>query len=77
MKHTHLIKTVIGNEKPNYKLVNNNEEWSTKGLKLFISYKPCIYKGVECPIISDHLNYTMIVFENEEIKVTSTEIQKL
>ena len=77
MKHTHLIKTVIGNEKPNYKLVNNNEEWSTKGLKLFIPYKPCLYKGVECAIISDHLNYSMIVFEGNEIKVTSTEIQKL
>ena len=77
MKHTHLIKTVIGNEKPNYKLVNNNEESSTKGLKLFIPYRPCIYKGVECAIISDHLNYSIILFENEEIKVTSTQIQKL
>lgn len=74
---THLIKTVIGNEKPNYKLVNNNEEWSTKGLKLFIPYKPCLYKGVECAIISDHLNYSIILFENEQIKVTSTQIEKL
>ena len=73
---THLLKTE-NNGLTEYKLVNNNEEWSTKGLKLFISYKPCIYEGVECPIISGRLNYTMIVVENEEIKVTSTEIQKL
>ena len=73
---THLLKTEI-NGLTEYKLVNNNEEWSTRGLKLFIPYKPCIYNGVECAIISDHLNYSMIVFENEEIKVTSTQIEKL
>lgn len=73
---THLIKTEI-NGKVEYKLVNNNEEWSTKGLKLFIPYKPCLYKGVECAIISDHLNYSIILFEGNEIKVTSTEIKKL
>ena len=39
--------------------------------------KYVLYKGVECAIISDHLNYSMIVFEGEEIKVTSTQIQKL
>ena len=76
MKHTHLIKTE-NNGVTNYKLVNNNDECSTKGLKLFIPYKPCMYKGVECAIISDHLNYTTILFEGNEIKVTSTEIQKL
>ena len=76
MKKTHLLKTEI-NGVTNYKLVNNDEEWSTKGLKLFIPYKPCIYKGVECAIISDHLNYTTILFEDQEIKVTSTEIKKL
>lgn len=73
---THLIKTE-NNGVTEYKLVNNNEEWSTKGLKLFIPYKPCLYKGVECAIISDHLNYSMIVFKNEAIKVTSTQIEKL
>lgn len=76
MKKTHLIKTEI-NGVTEYKLVNNNEEWSTKGLKLFIPYKPCIYKGVKCAIISDHLNYSIILFENEEIRVTSTQIKKL
>jgi hypothetical protein len=73
---THLLKTE-NNGVTDYKLVNNNEEWSTKGLKLFIPYRPVLYKGVECQIISDHLNYSMILFENEEIKVTSTQIQKL
>ena len=73
---THLIKTEI-NGKVEYKLVNNNEEWSTKGLKLFIPYRPVLYKGLECPIISDHLNFTTILFENKEIKVTSTEIKNL
>lgn len=73
---THLIKTEI-NGKVEYKLVNNNEEWSTKGLILFKEYKPVMYKGVECPIISDHLNFTTILFEGKEIKVTSTEIKRL
>lgn len=76
LNKTHLIKTE-NNGRTQYKLVNNNEEWSTKGLKLFIPYRPVIYKGVECAIISDHLNYSMILFENQEIKVTSTEIKKL
>ena len=76
MKKTHLLKTEI-NGVTNYKLVNNDEEWSTKGLKLFIPYKPCIYKGVECAIISDHLNYSIILFEGNGIKVTSNQIQKL
>lgn len=76
MKHTHLLK-IENNGVTEYKLVNNNEEWSTKGLKLFIPYNPCIYKGVECAIISDHLNYSIILFENEQIKVTSTQIEKL
>lgn len=73
---THLIKTE-NNGVTNYKLVNNNEEWSTKGLKLFIPYRPCIYKGVECAIISRHLNYTTILFENEEIQVSKTQIKEL
>lgn len=73
---THLVKTVI-NGVTDYKLVNNNEEWSTRGLKLFIPYRPVLYKGVECAIISDHLNFTTILFEGQEIKVTSTEIEKL
>ena len=73
---THLTKTEI-NGVVEYKLVNNNEEWSTKGLMLFRPYKAVMYKGVECAIVSEHLNYTMIVFNGKEIKVTSTEINRL
>jgi hypothetical protein len=37
--------------------------------------KTCIYKGVECAIISRHLNYTIILFEGKEIQVSKTQIE--
>lgn len=72
---THLLKTE-NNGVTNYKLVNSDHQLP-KDTKYFIKYRPCIYKGVECPIISRHLNYTIILFDNQEIKVSKTQIQEL
>jgi hypothetical protein len=57
-----------------YKIVEQSHELPN-GTKYFIPYRPCIYKGVECAIITEHLNYYWIVFEENEIKVTSNEIE--
>jgi hypothetical protein len=70
---THLLKTET-NGKANYQIVDKSHQLP-KGTKYFIKYRPCIYKGVECPIITEHLNYYVIVFEGSEIKVTSNEIK--
>jgi hypothetical protein len=68
----HLLKTET-NGKSNYQIVEQSHDLP-KGTKYFIKYRPCIYKGVECAIITEHLNYYWIVFEENEIKVTSNEI---
>jgi hypothetical protein len=70
---THLLKTET-NGKANYKIVEQNHDLP-KGTKYFIPYRPCIYKEVECAIITEHLNYYVILFEGSEIKVTSNEIE--
>jgi hypothetical protein len=70
---THLLKTIT-NSKPNYKIVEQSHQLP-KDTKYFIPYRPCIYKGVECAIITEHLNYYWILFEGNEIKVTSNEIE--
>lgn len=69
---THLLKTET-NGKANYQIVEQSHDLP-KDTKYFIPYRPCIYKGVECAIITEHLNYYVIVFEGSEIKVTSNEI---
>lgn len=56
-----------------YKIVDEEHELP-KGTKYFIKYRPCIYKGTECAIISRHLNYTIILFEGKEIQVSKTQI---
>ena len=71
---THLLK-LENDGVTEYQLVNNNEHFTVKGLRLFIPYKACIYKGVECAIISQHLNFYIILFEGKEIKTTSTLIE--
>lgn len=55
------------------------ETYKVKGysIKSITPAKMCMYNGKECAIISDHLNYTTILFENNEIKVTSTQIELL
>ena len=70
---THLLKTET-NGKANYQIVEQDHDLP-KDTKYFIKYRPCIYKGVECAIITEHLNYYWIVFEGSEIKVTSNEIK--
>jgi hypothetical protein len=70
---THLLKTET-NGVANYEIVSENAQLP-KDTKYFIPYRPCIYKGVECAIITEHLNYYWIVFEGSEIKVTSNEIE--
>jgi hypothetical protein len=70
---THLLKTIT-NDKANYQIVEQYHDLP-KDTKYFIPYRPCIYKGVECAIITEHLNYYVIVFEENEIKVTSNEIE--
>jgi hypothetical protein len=70
---THLLKTET-NGVSNYEIVSENAQLP-KDTKYFIPYRPCIYKGVECAIITEHLNYYWIVFEGSEIKVTSNEIE--
>ena len=57
-----------------YKIVDEDHELP-KGTKYFIPYRTCIYKGVECAIISRHLNYTVILFEGKEIQVSKTQIE--
>jgi hypothetical protein len=69
---THLLKTET-NGKANYKIVEQDHDLP-KDTKYFIPYRPCIYKGVECAIISRHLNCTVILFEGNEIKVSKTQI---
>jgi hypothetical protein len=69
---THLLKTET-NGKANYKIVEQSHDLP-KDTKYFIPYRPCIYKGVECAIISRHLNYTIILFEGKEIQVSKTQI---
>jgi hypothetical protein len=69
---THLLKTET-NGKANYQIVDEEHELP-KGTKYFIKYRPCIYKGVECAIISRHLNYTVILFDGKEIQVSKTQI---
>jgi hypothetical protein len=69
---THLLKTET-NGKANYKIVEQSHDLP-KDTKYFIKYRPCIYKGVKCAIITEHLNYYVILFDGNEIKVTSNEI---
>ena len=69
----HLLKTET-NGKANYQIVEQNAQLP-KDTKYFIPYRPCIYKGVECAIISRHLNYTIILFEGKEIQVSKTQIE--
>jgi hypothetical protein len=69
----HLLKTET-NSKANYQIVDEEHELP-KNTKYFIPYRPCIYKGVECAIITEHFNYYVILFEGSEIKVTSNEIK--
>jgi hypothetical protein len=56
-----------------YQIVEQNHQLP-KDTKYFIPYRPCVYKGAECAIISRHLNYTVILFENKEIQVSKTQI---
>jgi len=69
----YLLKTEL-NGLVSYQIVERNHELP-KDTKYFIKYRPCIYKGVECAIITEHLNYYLIVFDGSEIKVTSNEIE--
>jgi hypothetical protein len=69
---THLLKTEI-NGIANYEIVEASHQIPSN-TKYFIKYRPCTYKGQECAIISEHLNYYWIVYNQEEIKVTSNEI---
>lgn len=69
----YLLKTE-SNGVAKYELVEKNAILPTN-TKYFIPYRPCLYKGQECPIISEHLNYYTILFNNEEIKVTANEIE--
>ena len=72
---THLLKT-IKNGVAKYEIVENNAILQNN-TKYFIPYRPCTYKGQECAIVSEHLNYYWIVYNQEEIKVTSNEIELL
>jgi hypothetical protein len=68
-----LFMVVNGNVSKAYDVA---ETYKVKGyrLKSATTAKTCVYKGQECAIISEHLNYYWIVFEGKEIKVTSNEI---
>jgi hypothetical protein len=68
----YLLKTEL-NGLVSYKIVERDHELP-KGTKYFIPYRTCVYKGVECTIISKHLNYTVILFEGKEIQVSKTQI---
>jgi hypothetical protein len=69
----YLLKTEL-NGIVSYKIVDKIHDLP-KNTKYFIKYRPCIYKGFECPIITEHLNYYWILFDGNEIKVTSNEIE--
>lgn len=72
---THLLKTEI-NGVASYQTVEASHQLP-KNTKYFIPYRPILYKGVECAIISKHLNYTIILFEGQEIQVSKTQIKEL
>jgi len=69
-----LFMVVNGNVSKAYDVA---ETYKVKGyrLKSATTAKTCIYKGQECAIISEHLNYYVIQFEHKEIMVTSNEIE--
>jgi hypothetical protein len=69
---THLLKTIT-NGVAKYEIVEKNAIIPSN-TKYFIPYRKCTYKSQECAIVSEHLNYYVIVYNNEEIKVTSNEI---
>jgi hypothetical protein len=68
----YLLKIEI-NGLVSYQIVEQNHELP-KGTKYFIPYRTCVYKDIECAIISRHLNYTVILFEGKEIQVSKTQI---
>jgi hypothetical protein len=70
---THLLKTE-SNGVAKYEIVEASCQLPSN-TKYFIPYRKCTYKGQECAIISEHLNYYVIVFEGKEIKVTSNMIE--
>ena len=69
----YLLKTE-SNGVAKYEIVEKNAMLPSN-TKYFILYRPCMYKGQECAIISEHLNYYVIVFEGKEIKATSNMIE--
>jgi hypothetical protein len=69
----YLIKTE-SNGIAKYEIVEKNAILPSN-TKYFIPYRKCNYKGQECAIVSEHLNYYVIVYNQGEIKVTSNEIE--
>jgi hypothetical protein len=59
-----------------YKIVDEDHE-VPKGTKYFIKYRPCVYKGVECPIIEKSLNSVLVLFEGQEIRTSYDKIKEL
>jgi hypothetical protein len=72
---THLLKTET-NGKAKYQIVEQSHDLP-KDTKYFIPYRPCIYKGVECPIIEKSLNSVLVLFEGQEIRTSYDKIKEL
>jgi hypothetical protein len=72
---THLLKTIT-NGKANYKIVEQSHQLP-KDTKYFIPYRPCIYKGVECPIIEKSLNTLVVLFEGKEIRSSYSLVKEI
>jgi hypothetical protein len=70
---TYLLK-IESNGIAKYEIVEANHKIPSN-TKYFIPYRKCTYKGQECAIVSEHLNYYVIVFQGKEIKVTSNQIE--
>jgi hypothetical protein len=71
----HLLKTET-NGKANYQIVEQSHDLP-KDTKYFIPYRPCIYKGIECPIIEKSLNSVLVLFEGQEIRTSYDKIKEL
>ena len=56
-----------------------SERYKGKGyrIKQITPAQICIFQNEKCPIISEHLNYYTIFHNEQEIKVTSTQIEIL
>ena len=54
-----------------------SEKYKGKGynIKEITPAQMCIFQNEKCPIITEHLNYYTIFYNQQELRVTSTQIR--